>query len=102
MTIQPTTERVVREVGNRQRIYRFDNGFGASVVQGPYTYGGKDGLFELAVARFTGEGDDDWSITYDTDLTDDVLGHLSEDDVQETLGRIRDLPSTATTEESAR
>ena len=27
----------------------FDNYYGVSVVRGPYTYGGKEGLYELAV-----------------------------------------------------
>lgn len=28
---------------------KFDNGYGASVVKGPHTYGGDQGLYELAV-----------------------------------------------------
>ena len=28
---------------------KFDNGYEISVVKSPYTYGGKDGLYELAV-----------------------------------------------------
>jgi len=35
--------------GGTQRRYKFPNGYGASVVRGPYTYGGPEGLFELAV-----------------------------------------------------
>lgn len=92
MTIQPTLERTIPEAGNTQRLYRFVNGFGASVVQGPYTHGGSEGLFELAVLRMTGDGPEDWELTYETPITEDVLGYLSEDEVQATLLQIRDLP----------
>ena len=37
---------------HHQWIYRFPNGFGASVVRGAYTYGEAPGLYELAVIEF--------------------------------------------------
>lgn len=63
----------------------FDNGYGVSVVKGPYTYGGPNGLYELAVLN--GEG----AISYDTDITDNVVGHLTENEVSEVLERIQSL-----------
>ena len=63
----------------------FENGYGASVVKGEYTYGGKDGLYELAVLDSNGD------LTYDTPITNDVLGHLSEDEVTEVLKQIQNL-----------
>lgn len=66
--------------------FRFDNGFGASVVQGPHTYGRPLGLYELAVLGQDGH------LTYDTPVTDDVLGHLTAQDVQDALDRIAALP----------
>ena len=63
----------------------FDNGYGASVVVGPYTYGGEDGLYELAVLG------KDKKLTYDTSVTDDVEGYLSEDDVTRLLEQIQKL-----------
>ncbi len=63
----------------------FDNGYGASVVVGPYTYGGEDGLYELGVL------DKDGKLTYDTPVTDDVEGYLSEDDVTRLLEQIQKL-----------
>ena len=69
----------------KQCIVQFPNGYGASVVQGPYTYGGKDGLYELAVLGKDGE------ITYDTPITNDVLGYLSEAEVEKTLLEIKNL-----------
>jgi len=76
--------------GNRQWIYRFGNGYGASVVQGPYTYGGPMGLYELAVLVFDG---DDHELTYDTPVTDDVEGHLPLGEVADLLVRIAALPA---------
>ena len=35
--------------GGIQKIYRFKNNFGASVVKHPYSYGGEKDLWELAV-----------------------------------------------------
>lgn len=62
-----------------QRLYRYPNGFGASVIRGPYTYGGDEGLWELGVVRWHGEGDDaKFQLAYDTLITDDVVGHLKE------------------------
>ena len=69
----------------KQCIVQFPNGYGASIVQGQYTYGGSEGLYELAV--FGKDGD----ITYDTPITNDVLGHLSEQDVEKTLLDIKNL-----------
>ena len=63
----------------------FDNGYGASVVVGPYTYGGEDGLYELAVL------DSDGKLTYETPVTDDVEGYLTEEDVNRLLEQIQKL-----------
>jgi hypothetical protein len=80
----------VNGAGNKQVVFRFANGYGASVVQGPYSFGGDAGLYELGVVRFHG---DDWHLTYETPITDDVLGYLAESDVEELLRRISELPS---------
>ena len=61
---------------------KFPNGYGASIVKGPYTYGGRDGLFELAVLDSNDE------ISYDTPITDDVVGYLTEDGVSALLAEI--------------
>jgi len=72
-------------MGGVQAIAEFDNGFGASIVKTPYTYGGKEGLYELAVL------DSDGHLTYATSVTNDVLGYLSEQDVTEVLIKIQQL-----------
>lgn len=63
----------------------FDNGYGASVVKGEYTYGGKEGLYELGVL------DKDGKLTYDTPVTSDIEGYLSEDDVTILMKQIQNL-----------
>ena len=69
----------------KQCIVQFPNGYAASIVQGPHTYGGPQGLYEIAV--FGKDG----NITYDTPITDDVLGYLSEEQVEKTLTDIKNL-----------
>lgn len=74
-----------------QRVYRFDNNYGASVIRYPRSYGGNQGLWELAAIRFYGPAEDDWEITYDT-VTGDVAGYLAVEDVNELLEEIRAMP----------
>jgi hypothetical protein len=66
---------------------QFDNGYGASVVKHDFSYGGKDGLYELAVIDTKGD------LTYSTPVTNDVEGYLSEDDVTKLLEQIQQLPN---------
>lgn len=72
-----------------QKVYRFANNFGASVVRHAYSYGGPEGLWELAVIRWESG---DWEIVYDTPITGGVLGYLTEQEVEENLGWIEALP----------
>ena len=66
-------------------IYEFENGYGASVIKHDASYGGKQGLYEIAVLDSKGE------FCYTTDITDDVVGHATEETVYETLDRIKSL-----------
>ena len=63
---------------------KFDNGYEASVVRSDYTYGGKNGLYELAVFK-------DGEICYDTPITDDVIGYLRPEDVTDVMAKIQKL-----------
>ena len=74
--------------GGGQLLFRFDNGYGASVIRHNFSYGGREGLFELAVIKFYCE---DWSLCYDTPITDDVLGRLTGQEVLQTLDQIAAL-----------
>ena len=63
----------------------FENGYGASIAQTPFSYGGDEGLYELAVL------DSDGHLTYETSITDDVEGYLNEDDVTKLMEQIQNL-----------
>lgn len=52
-----------------------------SVIRSSMTYGGNQGLFELAMLR-------DDKCVYDTCITDDVLGWLEVEDVLEVLEKV--------------
>ena len=71
-----------------QYLAVYPNGYGASIVQHRYSYGYDQGLWELAVIKGTEE---DWNICYDTHITSDVLGYLTEAEVEETLALIQAL-----------
>lgn len=77
-----------------QRIYRFANGYGASVVfdaTGQLHSHDHDGKHELAVIKW--EGEKKWALTYETPVTSDVEAWLDEDDVQRLLAQIEALPA---------
>lgn len=74
--------------GGVQLLYFFPNGYGASVVQHDFSYGHEDDLWELAVLRGSS---DDCDIDYDTPITSDVLGFLSNPDVNSYLAKIEAL-----------
>jgi hypothetical protein len=67
---------------------QFDNGYGASIVRHNFSYGGREGLYELAVL---GEGG---KLHYDNSVANgDVRGYLNETEVTELLKQIQDFPS---------
>jgi len=72
-------------IGGVQARITFDNGYGASVVKTPYSYGGDKGLYELAVL------DSEGSLTYDTPVTNDVIGYLRDIDVTDVMEKIQQL-----------
>ena len=73
--------------GVRLRIW-FDNGYGASCVRMHGSYGGDEGLWELAVIT----GDDDYyELCYDTGITDDTIGWLTAEQAVEIIGQISEL-----------
>lgn len=75
------------DLGIVSRIY-FENGYGASVVRSQYTFGGSQGLYELAVVKGNAE---ESSLCYDTPVSDDVLGYLTEEEVTTILEQIQKL-----------
>jgi len=75
----------MRDYRGYQMILHFPNNYGASLIRGPHSYGGQQGLYEIAVILFDG---DDWELCYTTDITSDVLGRLDEEAVMATLREI--------------
>ena len=61
----------------------FDNEYGVSVVKFNGSYGYPN-LWEVAV-MYKG------SLTYNTDITDDVLGHQNDQDVTDIMERVQAL-----------
>lgn len=58
---------------HHQIVFRFPNGYGASVIRSDHSYGGKNGLFELMPLK-----DDRFD-------ADDPLGFLTPSDVESEL-----------------
>lgn len=71
-------------MGGVQKLYSFPNGYGASVIKHKGSYGGDNGLWELAVL-FNDE------LCYDTEITGDVIGHLNDPEVDNILRQIANL-----------
>jgi len=78
----------IPETKKHQYTFHFSNGYGASVIKGPGTYGYEKDLWELAVLSERGG---EWHLDYDTDITDDVIGYLSVEEVKGLIERIKNL-----------
>lgn len=70
---------------SRMLRVKFNNDRGASIIRFTGSYGYEEGKWEIAVIGKDGE------IDYSTDLTSDVLGCLSEEEVFDTLVEISEL-----------
>jgi hypothetical protein len=66
----------------------FENGYGVSVVSFPGSYGWEENLYEVAVIK---GNKDDYELCYDTPVTDDVLGHRDEQDVENIMEEVASL-----------
>jgi hypothetical protein len=73
----------------RQTVHRFENGFGASVITDGY--GDLNAPYEIGVIKFSG---DKWLITYETPITDGVLGWQTQGDVTRVLSEIESWEPT--------
>lgn len=70
--------------GGQMVRYRFPNGYGASVIENSESYG-----VELAVLEFF---DSEYGcITTSTEITDDVIGFIEDEELDEILERISRL-----------
>ena len=73
------------DLGHPQTIYKFPNGYCASVIKLNYIYFG----IEIAVLRFDENGN--WDIDFRTPITNDVIGGLNEEERDNVLQQIFDL-----------
>lgn len=64
-----------------QAKHFFPNGYGVSVVRFPGSYGFAEDLYEVEVIKVS-DDEDGFELCYDTPITDDVLGHRDERDVE--------------------
>ena len=79
-----------KSVTSIQYIYRFPNGYGASVVKFSTSEGHALDLWELAVTTWSDDGD---HLNYSTPITDDVIGNLTSSMICDILGKIICLPA---------
>lgn len=68
-----------------QATAKFTNGYTASIITGTAFYTTDDKPFELAILA-------GGKVVYDTPITEDVCGYLTEDDVNKLLLDIEKLP----------
>ena len=111
----------LRKLPGVQYVFRFENNYGASVVKRLGSYGYDQDLWDLAVIRFgkydelcieyfenhdcdeeleesdededaeDEDEDDVYILAYDTPITDDIVGRLTDEDVRNLLARIKEL-----------
>lgn len=77
----------------KQAVMMFPNGYGISVVR--FTIMGRYGSYtdnetEWEAAVLKGKGNE-WFLCYDTEITEDVIGHLSNDGVTKLMQKIQEL-----------
>jgi hypothetical protein len=82
-------------LGGVQYIFHFENNYGASVIKLPDCLTGslESKLWELAVIIFGEDLYGGYTIAWDTPIADDVIQNLTDEEVRELLGRIKELPA---------
>ena len=72
-------------LGGEQARIDFDNGYGLSVLRGGSgTWYTRDGTYEVAVMK-------DGDVCYSTPITEDVLGYVSAEVVNDVIQRVMEL-----------
>lgn len=72
-----------------QYIFKFPNNYGASVIKFTGTFGYKYDLWEVGVLWWNKDGRG--GLCYDTEITDDVLENLTDEEVLQLLDKIMQL-----------
>lgn len=82
-------------IGNKgpgQWLFKFNNRYGASVIKHYGSYGFEEDKFELGVIYFYNPLEPNkYTLSYNTPITNDVIGHLTNEEVLELLERIKKL-----------
>lgn len=68
----------------KQAVMEFENDYGVSVLMGECFYSNGVDTYELGVLYEGG-------LTYNTDITDDVIGYITEEEVTEIMKRVQDI-----------
>lgn len=71
-------------MGGRQARHDFENGYGVSVIQGRMFYTNDDDEYEIAIMK-------DGDLTYDTYITEGVLGYQTVEDINKVLKQVEEL-----------
>tara|TARA_R100000734_G_C3319146_1_gene114408 strand:- start:7907 stop:8227 length:321 start_codon:yes stop_codon:yes gene_type:complete len=73
----------------------FSNHRGVSIISTEFSYGGREGLYEVAVIAWWEDkkGNKNWAIDYSTEITNDVIGNLTMEDVEKISKRVEKLSS---------
>ncbi len=79
-------------MGNEQVVYRFRNGYGASMI---WDRASSESGYEIGVTRYEGPDDNSWELCYETPITSDVLVRLDVDEARAVLKQVGDLPPDA-------
>ena len=107
----------LEEAPGVQYVFRFENNYGASIIKHLGGYGYDKDLWELGVIKFDeddelyikyfeehgydeeleeleaikSDEDDEYDLVYNTPITEDVEGYLTDEDVRNLLARIKEL-----------
>ena len=79
--------------GDHREQVMFPNGRGVSIIRNPHSYGGRDGMFEVAVL------DKDGDLDYSTPVTTDVMGYLTVSEVLGAMTAVAELPEEGSKED---
>ncbi len=90
---EPVEVRPFERIEGVQKIYRFKNATGASVIKGTHTYGGDDGLWEVAPVYFVGHSNYEFELFYPVEVCNDgdVCGWCDDLEVEEKLRLLNNL-----------
>ena len=84
------------ELGGAHYIFKFQNGYGASVIKHLGSYGFSEDLWEIGLIWFFSpiekmHNQDGWNLVYIKELGfDDVIGYLTDEEVRSYLKKIKE------------